>query len=121
MRVAVIGASNDRAKFGHKAVRAYLRRGHDVFPVNPSLAGQPIEGRPCVASIRDVAKPIDRVLFYVPPAIGAKVLPEVAAHAPEAEIWLNPGADGPEALAAARGLGLMIVRACAIVDIGEHP
>ena len=34
--VAVIGASNDRHKFGNRAVRAFLRQGYDVKPVNPN-------------------------------------------------------------------------------------
>ncbi len=121
MRVVIIGASRDRAKFGNKALRAYARAGFDVVGVNPSLAGETIEGLPCRGSIREVAGPIDRVLLYLPPSIGARVLSEVAAHAPNSEVWLNPGADGPEALAAAERLGLWVVRACAIVDIGEHP
>ena len=33
--IAVIGASNDRTKFGNKAVRAYLSQGFTVYPVNP--------------------------------------------------------------------------------------
>ena len=32
--VAVLGASNDRGKFGNKAVRAYLQQGFAVYPVN---------------------------------------------------------------------------------------
>ena len=36
MRIAIIGASADRDKYGNKAVRAYLRLGHEVMPVHPS-------------------------------------------------------------------------------------
>ena len=35
MKIAIIGASKDRAKFGNKAVRAYKQNDHVVFPVNP--------------------------------------------------------------------------------------
>src|SRR5215211_699788 len=40
--IAIIGASNDRNKFGNKAVRAFLRQGYKVFPVN--LKSREIEG-----------------------------------------------------------------------------
>jgi predicted CoA-binding protein len=33
--VAVIGASNDRHKFGNRAVRAYQQQGYTVIPINP--------------------------------------------------------------------------------------
>ena len=36
--IAVLGASSDRRKFGNKCVRAYLSRGHMVYPVNPKDA-----------------------------------------------------------------------------------
>jgi len=42
--VAVIGASNDRSKFGNKAVRAFQQTGHKVFPVHP--AQMQVEGFP---------------------------------------------------------------------------
>src|SRR5215510_9358896 len=34
--VAIIGASNNRAKFGNKAVRAFVQQGCMVYPVNPN-------------------------------------------------------------------------------------
>jgi len=33
--VAVIGASNNRNKFGNRAVRAYQGQGYTVVPINP--------------------------------------------------------------------------------------
>ena len=33
--VAVVGASNDRRKFGNRAVRAYQEQGYTVVPINP--------------------------------------------------------------------------------------
>src|SRR6267378_3140059 len=50
--VAIIGASNNRTKFGNKAVRAFLRQGYTVFPVNPKETK--IEGLPTFRSVREV-------------------------------------------------------------------
>ncbi|CAN5717168.1 hypothetical protein BH11PLA1_BH11PLA1_11350 [soil metagenome] len=122
MRVAIIGASNDRSKFGNRALRAYRRAGHDAIPVNPALTV--VEGVPCVPDVAAIDGPIDRVLFYVPPAVGKALLPALAERAaltPIGELWLNPGADGPEVIAEAHRLNLHAVRACAIVDIGASP
>src|SRR4051812_5529345 len=94
MRVMVIGASNDRGKYGNKAVRAYLRRKHQIFPVNPHETT--IEGLSCYHSVAGVPGPIDRALFYIPPDIGIDILDEVIARGDVNEIWLNPGADSPQ-------------------------
>ncbi len=119
MRVMVIGASADRAKYGNKAVRAYLRQGHEVFPVNPRLSR--IESIDAYNAVADVPGPLDRAAVYVPPEVGVTLMGELAARGDVAEVWLNPGADGPEVIAEAQRLGLAVVVACAIVDIGEQP
>ena len=66
--VAVIGASNDRQKFGNKAVRAFRHQGYDVIPINPHESA--VEGLKAYRSVLDVPGPIDIATFYVPPEIG---------------------------------------------------
>ena len=117
--IAVIGASSNRRKFGNKCVRAYQSRGYQVYPVNPNETT--IEGLPAYKSILDVpAETIDRVSVYLPPAVGAKVMDDVARKK-VGEVWLNPGADGPQVVARARALGLNVITDCSIVDIGISP
>lgn len=119
MRVMIIGASNDRSKFGNKAVRAYLRQHEAVLPVNPHE--KEIEGVGCFADVASVPGPIDRALFYVPAEIGMKVIEDVAKRGDVGEVWLNPGAESDELIAKAKTLGFDPIQACAIVDIGERP
>jgi uncharacterized protein len=116
--VAIVGASSDRNKYGNKAVRAYLRRGWDVYPVNPR--GGPIEGLDAFTKLADIPVAIQRVSLYLPPAIGVALLPDIAALKPQ-EVLINPGAESPELLARARELRLPVQVACSIVAIGESP
>jgi len=117
--VAILGASSDPAKFGNKAVKAYLKRGYEVFPVNPK--GGEIEGATVSKSLADVpAERLDRISVYLPPAVGVHVLDEIAEK-PHDELWLNPGSDSEEVVAKARELGLDPIVACSIVDIGLRP
>jgi predicted CoA-binding protein len=116
--VAVIGASNDRSKFGNKAVRAYMTQGYDVYPVNPREAS--IEGLRCYASVLDVPVELDRITVYLPPAVGVRVLDEIAAKG-AAEVWLNPGAESDEVLERAAELGLKPIVACSILGVGMNP
>ena len=116
--VAVVGASADRTKFGNKAVRAYLKLGWTVYAVNPK--GGEIEGLPVFASLAEVPAPIDRISLYLPPAVGVKTLPDIAAAGAD-EFFVNPGSESDELVAEAKRLGLNPILACSIVAIGERP
>ncbi len=119
MRVMVIGASSDRSKFGNKAVRAFLRRGHTVLPVNP--AGGMIEGLEAFVAVDTPPGPIDVATLYVPPRVAIGVLAAVGQRGDVREIWLNPGVDSAEVVAAAEGTGIVVRVQCSIVAIGESP
>jgi predicted CoA-binding protein len=116
--IAIVGASADRAKFGNKAVRAYVHQGYTVYPVNPKEAS--IEGLPAFKTIADVPTRPNRVSVYLPPPVLLKVLPAIAAKGCD-ELWLNPGTESEEVLAEAERLGLHVVQACSIVAIGMSP
>ena len=116
--VVVVGASTDRRKFGNKAVRAYLRQGWTVYPVNPHA--ETVEGLRAYRSLDEIPGPVDRVTLYVPPKVGLELLPQIARLRPK-ELFVNPGAESEELLARARELGLEPIVACSILDIGEHP
>ena len=116
--VAVIGASNDRHKFGNRAVRAFRQQGYTVVPINPNVAE--VEGLKSYASVLDVDGPIDMATFYVPPEIGERIIDEVARKQIP-EVWLNPGAESDTLVARARALHLKPIIACSIVGIGQNP
>jgi predicted CoA-binding protein len=118
--VAILGASADRSKYGNKAVRAFVAKGYDVYPVNPK--GGDVDGMPIYKSLAAIPANVnlDRISVYLPPAIGLKSLPEIAARGCK-ELWLNPGSESDELVAAAEKLGLNVIQACSIVAIGESP
>ena len=116
--VAVIGASSDRRKFGNRAVRAFIKEGYTVIPINPHEAE--VEGLRTYASVLDVPGPIDMASFYVPPKVGERVMNEVARKQIP-EVWLNPGAESDELIALARHLSIRPIVACSIVSVGQNP
>ena len=116
--VAVIGASNDRAKFGNKAVRAFRQQGYTVYPVN--LKETEIEGLSAYRSVRDVPVRPQMATVYLPPPVLLKILPDIAARGCD-ELWLNPGTESDEVLAEAERLGLNVIQACSIVGVGMSP
>jgi predicted CoA-binding protein len=116
--VAVIGASNNRRKFGNKALRAFAHQGYTVIPINPTE--REVEGYRAYASVLDVPGPVDVATVYVAPRVGVRVMEELAEKG-VAEVWLNPGADGDQVVSRARELGLNARQACSIIAIGESP
>jgi uncharacterized protein len=117
--VAIIGASDDRSKYGNKAVRAFRDQGWEVFPIHPTLTE--VEGIPAYPELDAVpVEYLDRVSFYVPPRIGLTLI-DAVARKPAGEVWLNPGSEAPELVARAKVLGLNVIQACSILDIGQQP
>ena len=116
--VAVIGASNDRRKFGNRALRAFRRQGYTVIPINPHETE--VEGLRAYASVLDVPGPIDMATVYVQPGT-AKALLDEFERKRIPEIWLNPGADDDDVLAEARRRRLNVIAACSIIGAGKSP
>ena len=116
--VAVIGASNNHAKFGNKAVRAFLQQGYTVFPVN--LKELEIEGLRAYRNILDVPVRPRMISVYLPPPVLLKILPDIAAKGCD-ELWLNPGTESDQVLAEAQRFGLNVIQACSIVGVGMSP
>src|SRR5262245_24942142 len=116
--VAIIGASNDRRKFGNRAVRAFRDQGYTVVPINPHESE--VEGLKTYASVLDVPGQIDMASFYVPPEVGEQIIGDVARRQIP-EVWLNPGAESDDLIARARALSIKPIVACSIVAIGRNP
>jgi predicted CoA-binding protein len=114
--IAVIGASNDRRKFGNKCVRAYRQAGWTVYPVN--LRNGRIEGLQAFARLSDLADPVDRISVYLPPHITYRILDELPKGI---EVYFNPGSADSEVLEEARRRGIKVRDACAIVAVGLSP
>jgi uncharacterized protein len=116
--IAIVGASADPNKFGNKAVRAFRQKGWTVYPVNPRESQ--IENLPAFKSVLEVPVRPKLISVYLPPPILLKVLPDIASRGCD-ELWLNPGTESDEVLAAAKSLGLNVIQACSIVGIGLSP
>lgn len=118
-KIAIVGASRNRAKFGNKAVRAFMEKGYHVFPVHPSE--KEIEGRPVYRSVLEIPDRVTLASFYIPSSIGLKVIGEVAQKEGMRIVYLNPGSESDELIRKGRALGLEIRDTCSIVAIGADP
>jgi predicted CoA-binding protein len=92
---AVVGASRDPSRWGHRIFAELVRGGYTVYPVNPSA--DEVLGRRAYPSLRDLPETPEVVEFVTPPAVTERVLEDCAALG-IGLVWLQPGA-GSEAAA----------------------
>lgn len=115
----VIGASVNRQKYGNKVLRCYLQNGRKVIPVNPNEAE--IEGIACVATLNDLPPDALSISMITPPAVTAKLVP-LAIEKGIKNIWMQPGAEHPDAVALCRERGINVIAdgSCVLVVMGYH-
>ena len=95
-RFAVVGATDNREKYGNQIFKNLKGRGYEVYPVNPRL--EELEGVECYASLDDIPVKVDVVDFVVPPAVTEAILKDCKRLGLD-RIWLQPGSENEAAIA----------------------
>lgn len=115
----VVGASEDRSKFGNKVLRCYLTNKKNVIPVNPKVAS--VEGIPSAASVSDLPDAVKSISVITPPAVTEQVV-EAAIARGITNIWMQPGAESPAAVERCKAAGVNVIadHSCILVVLGFH-
>lgn len=92
---AIVGASNDPEKYGHKVLMDLHSGGYNVAPVNPK--GGETAGLKVYPDLAAIPALPDVAVFIVPPAVTEKVLLEVK-NLRIKMVWLQPGSESPAAI-----------------------
>ena len=95
-RFALVGATDNREKYGNQIFKNLKGRGYEVYPVNPRL--EELEGVKCYASLDDIPVKVDVVDFVVPPAVTEAILKDCKRLGLD-RIWLQPGSENEAAIA----------------------
>ncbi|KAJ1333200.1 CoA-binding protein [Microdochium nivale] len=104
-RFAVVGASSNPAKFGHKVLAWYTIHNLPVTPINPtsptiSAAGVDHATKPALSALEDPKN--TSVSIITPPRVTLDVLKEARRLGVPA-VWLQPGTWDDAVLAFVRG------------------
>lgn len=116
-RYAVVGASENRDKYGNKVLRCYLQNDRQVVPVNPR--SETVEGLECYRDLASIPEPVDAVSVITPPSISEQVIAD-AAELGIKHVWLQPGAENSRCIELGEELGLNLVAGgpCLLVALG---
>src|SRR3979490_999212 len=105
--IAMVGASPVNVRPSYFAFKYLAQRGYDMIPVNPGHVGKSLLGKPFVASLADIGRPIDMVdIFPNPSPIMPGVDEALKLSPPPKVIWMQLGARDGLAAARAEAAGL---------------
>jgi predicted CoA-binding protein len=112
-RIAIVGASNARDKYGNIILRNLRSKGFTVLPVNPKEAE--VEGETSYSALDQVPEPIHIVNFVVPPEISYSIV-KVSDASRYGVLWFQPGSYDARVLAAAASFRYVIAGPCIMVE-----
>jgi predicted CoA-binding protein len=103
--IAVVGASSSREKAAHTVPEYLQSMGYRIIPVSPR--GGELFGEPVVASLADVAAPVDVVQVFRPSDEVPRIARDAAAIGAKV-LWMQPGIVSAEGAEIARRHGMEV-------------
>ena len=119
--IAMVGASPSEIRPSFFAFKYLVQRGYDMIPVNPGHVGKSLMGRPFVASLADIGRPLDMVdIFRSSQHIMPVVDEALKLHPLPKVIWMQLGARDDAAAEKAEAAGLKVVmNRCPKIEYGR--
>jgi predicted CoA-binding protein len=119
--IAMVGASPLNVRPSYFAFKYLAQRGYDMIPVNPGQVGKSLEGRPFVASLKDIDRPVDMVDIFRNSEVALQVVKDALTLNPLPQvIWMQLGVRNDEACALAEAAGLKVVmNRCPKIEYGR--
>jgi predicted CoA-binding protein len=119
--IAMVGASPQNVRPSYFAFKYLAERGYDMIPVNPGHVGKALVGKPFVASLSDIDRPLDMVDIFRSSEHIMPVLEQVLALPKLPKVlWMQLGARNDEAAAKAEAAGMKVVmNRCPKIEYGR--
>lgn len=115
--IAVVGATDNPAKFGGRIYCDLKAKGFQVRAVNPNRST--VDGDVSYPDLASVPGDIDIVDLVVPPHVGLSIvqqMTDVGLH----HVWLQPGAESESLIKAAESAELDVTHhACIMIEAGK--
>ena len=105
-RLALVGVSRRKNKFGNTIYKELKAKAYDVVPVNPHM--NEFEGEACYPNLNAIPAPVDGVVTVVPPRETEKVVKDAAEHK-IAKVWMQQGSQSAAAVRFCEENGIGVV------------
>ncbi|HVI61923.1 MAG TPA: CoA-binding protein, partial [Bradyrhizobium sp.] len=119
--IAMVGASPVDVRPSYFAFKYLAQRGYDMIPVNPGHVGKTLLGRPFVASLAEIGRPVDMVEIFRSSAHLMPVVEEALKLDPLPKvIWMQLGGRDDKAAEKAEAAGIKVVmNRCPKIEYGR--
>ena len=119
--IAMVGASPVDVRPSYFAFKYLAQRGYDMIPVNPGHVGKSLMGKPFVASLANIDRPVDMIDIFRNSSFIMPVLDEALKLSPLPKvIWMQLGARDDAAAEKAEAAGLKVVmNRCPKIEYGR--
>jgi predicted CoA-binding protein len=94
-KLAVVGVSRQKYKFGNTVYYDLKKKGFRVFPVNAHM--QTFDNERCFPDLKSLPEPIDGAVLVIPPAQTEQIVKDAAA-ANVPLIWMQQGSESKSAV-----------------------
>lgn len=115
--IAILGASNNKEKYGYKVLEDLHNAGFKVIPINPKE--KEILNLKVYSNLSSIEDKIDSVVFITKPEVTEKVLKEVKELGIK-DVWMQPGSESDIAIEYCSKNGINYINnACIMMEKGN--
>jgi predicted CoA-binding protein len=119
--VAMVGASPQNVRPSYFVFKYLAERGYDMIPINPGQVGKSLLGKPFVASLQEIGRPIDMVDIFRSAEHVMPIVDIILTLDPLPKVvWMQLGVRHDEAAAKLEAAGIKVVmNRCPKIEYGR--
>lgn len=111
--IAVVGASRDPEKYGHRVYKDLRSGGYNVYPVNPNA--DEVLGDKCYPSLEALPEKPAVVDVVVPPKVTEEVV-KTCKKLGIMKVWMQPGSESETAIKFCKDNGIDVIYGICIMQ-----
>jgi predicted CoA-binding protein len=119
--VAMVGASPQNVRPSYFVFKYLAERGYDMIPINPGQVGKSLLGKPFVASLREIGRPVDMIDIFRSAEHVMPIVDIILTLDPLPKVvWMQLGVRHDEAAAKLEAAGIKVVmNRCPKIEYGR--